>query len=121
MISLYKRLGWIGDICQNLLNAFNCPDTKKKAELIRALFKEVIDGQYSCVLPCFFPERPDRPNKPELIAPKHVPRPRISTGRTGRVALLHVIAKIELNAIYLALEMTGQYATYGLHFDFVRD
>ena len=66
----------------------NYPDTKKKAELTRALFKGVNDGQYSCVLPCFFPDRPGRPNKPELLAPKHVPRRRISTGRTGRVALL---------------------------------
>ena len=111
----------MSDICPNLLNAFNCPDTKKKAELTRALFKEVNDGQYNCVLPCFFPDRPGRPNKPELLAPKHVPRRRISTGRTGRVALLHAIAHIELNAIDLALDMAGRYAAYGLPFDFVRD
>ena len=79
------------------------------------------DGQYSCVLPCFFPVRPSRPNKPELLAPKHVPRRRISTGKTSRVALLHAIAHIELNAIDLALDMAGRYATYGLPFDFVRD
>ena len=107
-------------ICPNLLNAFNCPDTKK-AELTQALLKRVSDGQYSCVLPCFFPDRPGRPNKPELLASKHVPRYRISTGRTGRVALLHAIPHKELNAIALDLDMAGQYATYGLPFDFVRD
>ena len=111
----------MSDICPDLLNAFNCPDTKKKAELTRALFKGVNDGQYNCVLPCFFPDRPGRPNQPELLAPKHVPRRRISTGRTGRVALLHAIAHIELNAIDLALDMAGRYAAYGLPFDFVRD
>ena len=95
----------MSDISPNLLNAFNCPDTKKKAELTQALFKGVNDGQYSCVLTCFFPDRPGRPNKPELLAPKHAPRRRISTGRTGRVALLHAIAHIELNAIDLTLDM----------------
>ena len=79
------------------------------------------DGQYSRELPCFFLERPSRPNKPELLALKRVTRHRISTGRTNRVALLHAIAYIELNAVHLALDIAGQYATYGLPFDFVRD
>ena len=41
------------------------------------------------VLPSFFPERSGRPNKPELLAPEHVSRRRISTGSTGLVALSH--------------------------------
>ena len=102
----------MSDICPDLLNAFNCPDTKKKAELTRALFKWVNDGQCSSVLPCFVPNRPGRPNKPGLLTPKHVPTRRISTGRKGRVTLLHAIAHIELNVIDLALDMAGRYATY---------
>ena len=121
MICLHKRVSPTSDICPNLPNACNCPDTKKKAGLTRALFKEVNCRQYSCVLPCFFPDLSGRPNKLELLAPKHVPRCRISTGRTGRVALLHAIAQIELKAIDLALDMAGRYATYGLPFDFVVD
>jgi len=89
--------------------------------LTRALFKGVNDGQCSCVLTYLFPDRTGRPNKPELIALKHVTRRRISTGSTGRVALLHAIAHIVLNAIDLALDIAGRHATYGLHFDFVRD
>ena len=111
----------MSDICPNLLNAFNCPDTKKKAELTRDLFKGVNDGQYSRVLPCFFPNRSGRPNKPKLLAPKHVFIRRISTDRTSCVALLHSIAHIELNAIASALYIAGQYATYGLPFNFVHD
>ncbi len=89
--------------------------------MTRALFKGVNEGLYSCVLPYSFPDRPGRPDKPELLAPKHVPKRRISTGRKGRIALLHAIAHIELNAIDLALDMAGRYAAYGLPFDFVCD
>ena len=111
----------MSNIGPNLLNAFSCPDTKQKAQLTKALFEGVDCGEYTCVLPCSFPDRPGRPSKPELLAPKHVPRRRISTSRTGRIALLHAIAHIELNAIDLALDMAGRYAAYNLPFDFVRD
>ena len=111
----------MNNIGPNLLDAYSCPDTKQKAELTRALFRGVNDGLYSCVLPFSFPDRPGRPEKPKLLAPKHVPRRRISTRKTGRIALLHAIAHIELNAIDLALDMAGRYAAYGLPFDFVRD
>ena len=89
--------------------------------MTQALFKGTNDGQCSSVLPSFNPDRPGRPNKPVLLAPKHILRRPISTDRTGRVALLRAITNIELNAIDLALDMAGRYATYGLPFDFVRD
>ena len=73
------------------------------------------------VSPSFSPERSGRPNKPKLLAPKHVFRRRISTDRTSCVALLHLIAHIELNAIAPALYIAGEYATYGLPFNFVHD
>ena len=111
----------MSNIGPNLLEAFSCSDAKQKAELTRGLFKGVNDGQYSRMLPCFFPDRPGRPDTPKLLAPKHVPRRRISTGRKGRIALLHAIAHIELNAIDLALDMAGRYTAYGLPFDFIRD
>ena len=89
--------------------------------MTRALFRRVKDQHFSRIIPCSFPDRPGRPDKPELLAPKHVPRRRISTGTKGRIALLHAIAHIELNAIDLALDIAGRYATYSLPFDFVRD
>ena len=62
--------------------------------------------------------RPGRPAKPELLAPRFVPRRRISKGKTERVALLHAIAHIELNAIDLSLDIAVRYTDYGLPFDF---
>ena len=109
------------DIGPHLLDAFGCADTKLKAAKARCLLSDVMSGRYDHVKPCAFPDRPGRPDRPELLAPRYVPRRRITTGKTGRIALLHAIAHIELNAIDLALDMAGRYAAYGLPFDFVRD
>ena len=67
------------------------------------------------------PERPARPVKPELLPPRSVPRRRITTGTTGRVALLHAIVHIELNAIDLALDMACRFVEQSLPKDFYSD
>jgi uncharacterized ferritin-like protein (DUF455 family) len=54
------------------------------------------------------PERPSRPNRPELTAPCKAPRRRLSSP-AGRIALLHAIAHIELNAIDLAFDLITRF------------
>ena len=56
---------------------------------------------------CRPPGRPARPERPELRSPGEMPRRR---GAAGRVALLHAIAHIELNAIDLAWDMIARFA-----------
>ncbi len=46
------------------------------------------------------PLRPSRPDKPELLDPRDVPK-RKPGSPTGRIALLHAVAHIELNAVDL--------------------
>ena len=53
------------------------------------------------------PNRPARPDRPVLLPPTKMPRRR---GAAGRVALLHAIAHIELNAIDLAWDMIARFA-----------
>ena len=55
------------------------------------------------------PARPGRPAKPELVAPTQVMRRSLNSYR-GRIALLHSIAHIELNAIDLALDIVARFA-----------
>jgi uncharacterized ferritin-like protein (DUF455 family) len=55
------------------------------------------------------PERPGRPERPELLAPRMVKK-RSLNSTAGRVALLHAIAHIELNAIDLALDIVARFA-----------
>ena len=60
------------------------------------------------------PDRPGRPARPELKPPREVPRRRIGPSPGGRIALLHAIAHIELNAIDLALDMACRYTDAAL-------
>ncbi|CDZ59315.1 ferritin-like domain-containing protein [Neorhizobium galegae] len=56
------------------------------------------------------PERPGRPTKPELVPPKAVGKRSLHTVN-GRIATLHAIAHIELNAVDLALDIVARFAT----------
>ncbi|WP_438617197.1 ferritin-like domain-containing protein [Oryzifoliimicrobium ureilyticus] len=56
------------------------------------------------------PDRPGRPEKPDLIPPTKVERRSLHSLK-GRIALLHAIAHIELNAVDLALDIVARFAT----------
>ncbi|MFN3938608.1 MAG: ferritin-like domain-containing protein, partial [Gemmobacter sp.] len=55
------------------------------------------------------PARPARPERPELLPPREVPRRRPGTA-AGRIALLHAIAHIELNAVDLHWDIVARVA-----------
>lgn len=55
------------------------------------------------------PDRPGRPEKPELLAPRDMPK-RALGGQAGRLALIHSLAHIELNAIDLTWDLIGRFA-----------
>jgi len=54
------------------------------------------------------PDRPARPARPELLAPRDVPRRRPGTA-AGRLALLHAVAHIELNAVDLHWDIIARF------------
>lgn len=55
------------------------------------------------------PARPGRPAQPVLVPPGAVPRRKITAAAAGRVALLHALAHIELNAIDLAWDIVARF------------
>ncbi|WP_425493359.1 ferritin-like domain-containing protein [Hoeflea prorocentri] len=55
-------------------------------------------------------ERPGRPAKPELLPPRLVKKRNLNT-QQGRIALLHALAHIELNAVDLALDIVARFAS----------
>jgi len=69
------------------------------------------------------PDRPARPVRPELLAPKDVPRRRPGTP-AGRIALLHAVAHIELNAVDLHWDIVARFGDVpmpiGFHDDWVK-
>lgn len=54
------------------------------------------------------PDRPARPALPELLAPRDMPRRRTGT-LAGRLALLHAVAHIELNAVDLHWDIIARF------------
>lgn len=67
------------------------------------------------------PERPQRPAKPALLPPNDVPRRKINRGTAGRVAQLHALAHIELNAIDLAWDIIARFSDRDLPHEFYDD
>lgn len=55
-----------------------------------------------------WPDRPGRPERPHLVAGRQVAKRSPATAE-GRIALLHALAHIELNAIDLALDIVGRF------------
>jgi len=57
------------------------------------------------------PQRPARPDKPLLLMPRDMPKRKFTGGEKGRVAMLHALAHIELNAIDLAWDLIARFGT----------
>ncbi len=75
-----------------------------KCRLTRQVSHDWRTGRLSQVGQCLPPDRPNRPERPQLLAPKHMPK-RTYAGDKGRIGLLHALAHIELNAIDLAWDI----------------
>lgn len=69
------------------------------------------------------PLHPARPARPELLDPRDVPRRRPGS-ETGRIALLHAVAHIELNAVDLHWDIIARFShlpfPLGFYDDWVR-
>ncbi len=66
------------------------------------------------------PLRPARPARPELLPPRDVPRRRPGT-KEGRIALLHALAHIELNAVDLHWDIVARFTEVKMPLGFYDD
>ncbi len=66
------------------------------------------------------PLHPARPAQPELLSPRDVPRRRPGTP-DGRIALLHAVAHIELNAVDLHWDIIARFADVKMPMGFYDD
>ena len=66
------------------------------------------------------PLRPARPERPELLPPRDVPRRRPGSPQ-GRIALLHALAHIELNAVDLHWDIIARFAHIPMPMGFYDD
>ena len=66
------------------------------------------------------PDFPARPDAPELLSPRDVPR-RKPGSPAGRLALMHAIAHIELNAVDLHWDIIARYTDTPMPMGFYDD
>lgn len=96
-------------LARAIRDALLTADPRDKAMATRAVARDWRLGRLAFAFDIAMPERPARPARPELLAPKHMPRRGKGLSETKRIALYHAIAHIEFVAIDLALDMAGRF------------
>ena len=98
------------EVRQAALDCLLTADPISKAENTQQLYQDwlaanlVIDNALEIVVP----DIPGRPDKPELVAPRDLPRRRNSKEH-GVAPLIHAITHIEFNAINLGLDAVARF------------
>ena len=93
------------DMCYDLLSAYAETDASQKSQITRKIAECLKSVTFDDVEQLTVPLRSVRPAKPKLLPPKDMLRRRINSAPSGRMALIHAIAHLELNTIDLALDM----------------
>ena len=84
-------------------------DPHAKAMATRKLARDWRLGRLDFVFDCAMPDRPARPDRPELLPPSRMPKRGRGQSERGRIALWHALGHIEFVAIDLALDMAGRF------------
>lgn len=85
-------------------------DPAGKAAAARQLAADWAAGRVALAGPAFaVPDRPARPERPELRPPSAMPKRGRAGSPRARFALLHALAHIELNAIDLAIDIVARW------------
>ena len=84
-------------------------DAYEKVRAARKVARDWRRGSSAFAFPQAMPERPGRPERPELLAPRMMPKRGRGQSLKGRIALFHAIAHIEFVAIDLALDIVGRF------------
>ncbi|MDC1120172.1 ferritin-like domain-containing protein [bacterium] len=96
------------------VSVLECADADDKSALAQQLAEAWCDGAISIVGLAPAPDRPARPARPALLAPREMPKRGKAGSPTGRIALLHALAHIELNAVDLACDIIARFSALDL-------
>lgn len=96
--------------CRSVLDT---ADPAAKVRRARAVARAWRRGDLSHRFDCAMPDRPARPDRPELLPPNRMPKRGRAGSDRARIALIHALAHIEFVAIDLAFDLVGR---FGGHF-----
>jgi len=107
------------------VDVLNTADGREKTALSHKHAKAWFDARSAGATPISIgtaapPMYPSRPDRPELLPPRDVPRRRPGSP-TGRIALLHAVAHIELNAVDLHWDIIARFGHIEMPMGFYDD
>ena len=108
-------------LSDRVVGVLGTPDAMAKAGAARAVASDWRAGVIPDIGRTAPRDRPKRPEKPELLRPREMPRRGKAQSEAGRIALLHALAHIELNAIDLAADILVRFPDAGMPMDFYND
>ncbi len=86
-------------------------DPLEKVQQTQALYQRFLAGELAISNKILsVPDEPGRPDKPELVAPRDLPRRR-NSAESGNASLIHAVCHIEFNAINLGLDAVARFAS----------
>jgi uncharacterized ferritin-like protein (DUF455 family) len=101
-----ERFGTIGQGARAVLMA---GDPAIKRRIARDVARAWRGGRLALVFDAAMPDVPARPDRPELLPPKRMPKRGKGGSERGRIALIHALAHIEFVAIDLAFDLVGRF------------
>lgn len=84
-------------------------DPRAKVKTARAAARDWRLGRLDHRFDVAMPDRPARPERPELLPPNRMPKRGKGGSERGRIALIHALAHIEFAAIDLAFDLVGRF------------
>jgi len=98
----------MSSLCDAAIDVLGTPCAREKAEKTRRYAIAWRGGDITEIGSAILPSRPARPEKPELRHPYDMPKRRKAGSPRAKIALLHALAHIELNAIDLAWDVIAR-------------
>ena len=95
-------------LCDAALDVLQTANPKHKAEKTRAYVTQWRAGEITEIGTASLPNRPARPEKPDLLPPAEMPKRAKAGSLRSKIALLHALAHIELNAIDLSWDVMAR-------------
>jgi uncharacterized ferritin-like protein (DUF455 family) len=96
----------LGQACLSVLET---ADPHAKVMAARKAARDWRLGRLAHRFDVAMPDVPARPDRPELLAPRFMPKRRKGGSERGRIAMLHAFAHIEFVAIDLAFDLVGRF------------
>jgi uncharacterized ferritin-like protein (DUF455 family) len=96
-------------LIEGAVGILRCADPARKIALSLAITEAWRSGTLPVGKRVTLPDRPARPDRPPLLPPRDMPQRRKAGAEGSRIALLHAVAHIELNAIDLAWDLIARF------------